>query len=152
MEQQSLVDIQIEGELGEFIKVMQVLQDFPEIQSINIFQGSLKGFSDTKRFVYLSDGVTERKYVIAEIRLFSNKLVSVIEVEREDRALSMLICFVKQNEKVAIYEDIFKGLINRSGSWDKKRLGNAHVGFMTLKHGKNNFEHRARLIKLKVLF
>lgn len=52
--------------------------------------------TNTKRFVYLSDGVTERKYVIAEIKLFSNKEVSVIEVEREDRALSTLICFLKK--------------------------------------------------------
>ncbi|PKF44483.1 hypothetical protein CW664_10560 [Macrococcoides caseolyticum] len=36
LKQKSLVDIQIEGELGEFIKVMQVLQDFPDVQSINI--------------------------------------------------------------------------------------------------------------------
>ncbi|MBM7634295.1 hypothetical protein [Geomicrobium sediminis] len=47
-----------------------------------VIQGGLKEFSDTKRIVYLSDGVTERKYVIAEILLFASEAVSVIEVER----------------------------------------------------------------------
>ncbi|WP_238536200.1 hypothetical protein [Ureibacillus thermosphaericus] len=88
LENKSLYDIQAQGELGEFIKVLKVLENYPEVQSINVIQGMLKEFSDTKRFVFLNDGVTGRKYVIAEIILFPNKAVSVIEVEREDRALS----------------------------------------------------------------
>lgn len=93
MQQQSLIDIQIDGELGEFLKVMRVLQSFLEVQSINIIQGSLKDFSD-KRFVYLSDGVTERKYVIGEVKLFSGKVINLIEVEREEKAISTFIYLV----------------------------------------------------------
>lgn len=123
LEQQSLMDVQIDGELGDFIKVMQVLQDFPEVQSINIIQGSLKEFSDTKRFVYLSDDVTERKYVITQIRLFSGKEVSVIEIEREDKAISTLLCCLNVSED-RYYQQrmILTGLINQNGNWEKGKL------------------------------
>ncbi|MFJ5794036.1 Tn7-like element transposition protein TnsE [Bacillus atrophaeus] len=108
LENKSLYDIQVQG----------------EVQSINVnLQGSLKEFSDIKRFVYLSDGVTERKYVIAEIKLFSNKEVSVIEVEREDRALSTLICFINnQQNKSYCYPQILSGIIDSHRTWDKERL------------------------------
>lgn len=146
LEQQSLMDIQIDGDLGEFIKVMRVLQDFPEVQFINVIQGSLKEFSNAKRFVYLSDGVTERKYVIAEIRLFSSKEVSVIEVEREGKALSTLISFMssQQNRGNYYYQQILNGLINNQGAWDKEQLQINNIDFLTLRHGKRDFEHRAK--------
>ncbi|MEC1158168.1 hypothetical protein [Cytobacillus horneckiae] len=114
LENKSLYDFQVQGELGEFIKVLKVLEIYSEVQSINVIQGSLKEFSDTKRFVYLNDGVIERKYVIAEIVLFANKVVSVIEVEREDMALSTLICKLKmQQDKNYCYKQTLSGLVNK---------------------------------------
>lgn len=151
LEQQALSDVQIDGELGEFIKVMKVLQDFPEVQSINIIQGSLKEFSNTKRFVYLSNGVTERKYVIAELKLFSGKEISMIEIEREERAISTLMAFINNKERdIYIYKYILTGLINMGGTWEKERFYKRNIHFFTLRHGKNNAMHRARLIFSKI--
>ncbi|MFD2868961.1 Tn7-like element transposition protein TnsE [Kurthia populi] len=152
LEQQSLIDVQIDGELGEFIKVMRVLQDFPEVQSINIIHGSLKEFSDTKRFVYLSDGVTERKYVIAEIKLLSGKIFKVIEVEREEKAISTFIYFSTRIEN-KLYElnVIFKGLIEKNGVWDKMQLSYTRINYLTLRHGKKEYRHRATVILNKVI-
>ncbi|WP_342533591.1 Tn7-like element transposition protein TnsE [Lysinibacillus sp. FSL K6-0057] len=151
LEQQSLIDIQIEGELGEFIKVMRVLQDFPELQSINIIQGSLKEFSDTKRFVYLSDGLMERKYVIAEVRLFSGKVVNVIEVEREEKAISTFIYFSNRLEdKLYELNVILKGLIDNNGVWDKAQLSYKRINYLTLRHGKKQKNHRAKLLERKI--
>lgn len=147
LENKSLFDLQVQGELGEFIKVLKVLENYPEEQSINVIQGSLKDFSDTKRFVYLSDGVTERKYVIAEITLFANKVVSVIEVEREDKAISTLICFLDNYEnKKYVYHRVLNRLINGNGTWDKEQLQYSNIAFLTLRHGKKNFEHRANIL------
>jgi len=145
------MDIQINGELGEFIKVMRVLQDFPEVQSINIIQGSLKEFSSLKRFVYLSDGVTERKYVIAELTLFLGKTVSMLEVEREDKAISTLICFnISFENKLQIYHKILDGVINNNGTWDKEQIRLSGIESLSLRHGKSNIRHRANLISLKI--
>ncbi|MDM5250812.1 Tn7-like element transposition protein TnsE [Lysinibacillus sp. G4S2] len=151
LEQQSLMDIQIGGELGEFIKVMRVLQDFHEVQSINIIRGSLKEFSSMKRFAYLSDSVTERKYVCAEIVLYPNTIVNVIEVEREDRALSTFICFLKdQKNKSYYFRQILNGLIENNGTWNKEQLFFNNINFLTLRHGKRNIEHRANKIFRKI--
>ncbi|WP_226530352.1 Tn7-like element transposition protein TnsE [Metabacillus niabensis] len=151
LENKSLYDIQVQGELGEFIKVLKVLENYSEVQSINVIQGSLKEFSDIKRFVYLSDGVTERKYVIAEIKLFPNKKVSVIEVEREDRALSTLICFINnQQNKSYCYHQILNGLIDSHRTWDKEGLHFNKINFLTLRHGKKDFRHRAKAIIRKI--
>lgn len=149
LEQQSLVDIQIEGELGEFIKVMQVLQDFSEVKSINIIQGSLKEFSDTKRFVYLSDGVTERKYVIAEVKLFSNKTISLIEIERDNKAISTLIINLNYQEKYS-YQQILEGLLDSNGTWNKQNLYFNNIKFLNLRHGKTDIEHRANNVMKKM--
>lgn len=147
LEQQALIDIQIEGELGEFIKVMRVLQDFPEVQYINIIHGSLKEFSDTKRFVYLSDGVTERKYVIAEVELLSGKSISIMEIEREDKSVATLIYFRNNREnKLCIYRRILMDLINTSGSWRKEVFRINNIDCISLRHGKSNVVHRANLI------
>ncbi|MGE7599600.1 Tn7-like element transposition protein TnsE [Lysinibacillus fusiformis] len=153
--EQSLLDIQIDGELGDFIKVMRVLHDLHEVLSINTIQGSLRGFSSTKRFVYLSDGITERKYVIAEVRLFSGREVSVIEIEREDKALSTLICSLNKLENRAyVYQRVLTSLINALGTWDKEELKFIPFKFFLLRHGKKEPRHWAgrlfnRIIELE---
>jgi hypothetical protein len=149
LENKSLYDIQVQGELGEFIKVLKVLENCSDVQSINVIQGTLKEFSDSKRFVFLNDGITPRKYVIAEIVLLSNKVVRVIEVEREDRALSTLIFYLNSwQEKEFCYQLVLSGLIDSHGTWDKGCLNFNNINFLTLRHNKKNVQHRAqRLFK-----
>ncbi|EMJ6444711.1 hypothetical protein AADZ13_004993 [Bacillus cereus] len=85
--------------------------------------------------------------MIAEIKLFSNKEVSVIELERGDRALSTLICFIdNQQNKVYAYQQILNGLINSHGTWDKEQLVFNTIHFLTLRHSKKDFEHRANIL------
>lgn len=151
LEQQSLIEVQIDGELGEFIKVMRVLQDFPEVQSISIIQGSLKEFSDTKRFVYLSDGVKERKYVVAEINISSALEVILMEIERENKAIATLVCFFNNyKDKQGAIKKILIGLINGNGVWGKNIIDLSTITFLTLRHGKRNSEHRANLLWKKI--
>ncbi|WP_424161160.1 Tn7-like element transposition protein TnsE [Bacillus amyloliquefaciens] len=116
--------------MEEFIKVLKALENYSEVRSIDVIQGSLKEFSDAKRFVYLSDSVSERNYVIAEINLFPNIVVSVIEVECEDRALSTLICFLNhQQSKSFYYQQILFGLIDSHGTWDIEQLQFYNIDF-----------------------
>ncbi|MFE4243737.1 hypothetical protein [Peribacillus butanolivorans] len=58
--------------------------------------------------------------MIAEIMLFSNKEVSVIEIECEDSALSTLICFLNLQDKKYYYLLILSRLIDGSGTWNKE--------------------------------
>lgn len=152
LQQQSLIDVQTDGELGELIKVMRVLQDFPEVQSINIIQGNLKEFSDTKRFVYLNDELTERKYVIAEVKLFSGKEISIFEVEREAKSLSTLIILINGFQKNYFYVQILSELIEKHGNWNKEKLKVINTNHLTVRHGKRDIHHRAYLLFQKLIF
>lgn len=150
IEQQSLMDLQIDGELGEFIKVMKIMQDFAEVRSINIVQGRLKQFSKTKRFVYLSDGVTERKYVIAEVYLRDGRQFNVVEVERDNRSLSILILSSSiSQEWNSIFKQILASLINDGGTWTGKSLKRITITGVTIvkaKHSKLGVWHMANTL------
>ncbi|MGF9975496.1 hypothetical protein [Viridibacillus arvi] len=142
LEQEALLNTDVEGELDDFIKVMQVLQSFPEVQSINIIQGSLKEFDDKKRFVYLSDGVT----VIGEIKLFSGKEVNVVEIEREDKAISTLIYFVDNDESKLSKSGLILKILIDKGIWDKIQLNFKSINYLKLRHGKKDYQQRENMI------
>lgn len=91
IENQSLQQVQAEGEFGEFVHILEELEDYKEVQFINIQLSSLP-IGDGKRvFIYLEDGITPRRYALAIVSLFNGKELKVLEVERENRALSILI-------------------------------------------------------------
>lgn len=154
LEQQVLSDVQIAGELGEFIKVMQVLQDFPEVQSINIIQGRLKEFSSTKRFVYLSDGVTERKYMIAEVSVRSGNSYNIVEIEREGKSLSTLIfSSIQRDIYDRIHRVLIKSLVNDGGTWkfdSLKRVENYGGRVVKCRHTNKNIYQRAKRLMGKI--
>lgn len=52
-----------------------------------------------RRFTKLSDNITKRRYVIAQIYLGNGKQYNIIEVERENRSLSMLILTSRENRE-----------------------------------------------------
>lgn len=97
--------------------------------------------SDTKCFVYLSDGVMERKYVIAEIRLGTKDKIIVIEVERNDKALSTLI-YIIDSKKPRNYHLIIEILIYNRGTPNKKQLNFYKTKLLTLRHDKTDFFHK----------
>lgn len=55
--------------------------------------------------------MTDRIYVIADVKLFSGKEVSIIEIEREDKAISTFIYIYSNPDKLISYERILLGLI-----------------------------------------
>ena len=96
--------------------------------------------------------MTERKYVIAEVKLFSGKAFDLIEVEREDKAISTFIYFANRPEN-KLYElnVILKGLIDNNGVWNKGQLNYKQINYLTLRHGKKEYRHRATVILNKVI-
>lgn len=79
------------------------------------------------------------------MQLYPITHLNIIEVEREDRALSTLICCLgKKQNKSYYYQLILRGLINSHGAWDRNQLQVHDINFSTLKHGKKDVEHRAR--------
>lgn len=115
---------------------------------INNLLGHIEGYikeehSGTERLEKNNRG----KVGIAEIKLFINKEVSVIEIERETKSLSTLISFLdKQENKIYAYQQILKGLINANGAWDKEQLQINNIDLLILRHGKKDMKHRVRIM------
>lgn len=155
IEHQSLQQVQAEGELGQFVHILQELEDYKEVQFINIQLSSLP-IGDGKRvFSYLEDGITPRQYALATVSLFNGKELKVLEVERENCALSMLILsstgLVNWNPLIG---SLLLNLVNSSGTWVKESLESlerSNVIVQKAKHSKKGYNHRAGLLANKML-
>lgn len=51
------------------------------------------------------------------------------------------------------YQLILRSLIDNSGTWKKEAFDlNINIKSITLRHGKKDFDHRAKLLKTKLLW
>lgn len=132
------------GEFREFSEILKLLQKRCDIKSVDIIVGDLPEGRTGKRFSRLRDGITKRRYAIGKITMMDGRECSLIEVEREDKALSMLV--LKGTHVIKweyIYSIILLGLVNESGKWsndiiDKIRKKGIIVN--RIKHlNKNNY-------------
>jgi hypothetical protein len=110
--------VEEKGELTEFIDILKLLQKRHNIKTVEVITGELPEGKKGKRFARLSDGVTRRRYAIGKVAMMDGRECSLIEAEREGRALSMLIL---KSQKLmnwkAIYSILLLGVVNESGKW-----------------------------------
>lgn len=102
--------------------MLRLLEKEPAIARVDIIAGDLPG---DRAFSKLSDGITKRRYAIGKVTMVDGKECSLIEIEREERALSMLL--LKANEYVKwnwVYSKLLIGLVNESGKWDNNTINN----------------------------
>lgn len=121
LEFSSIASVQEKGELEEFTEILKRLEKRHDVKSVGINVGNLPEGRKGKRFSKLRDGLTERKYAIGKIIMMNGRECSVIEVVREDKALSMLL--IKANGKVRwnlIYSKLLLGLVDGSGTWSNE--------------------------------
>lgn len=115
-----LQQVQAKGELGGFVHVLQELEGYKEVQTINIQLGSLPTLEENRKFSYLEDGVTPRQYALAIVYFLNSKEFKILEIEIENRALSMLIL---SSTKLINWYQLIEGsllnLVNKSGTWVK---------------------------------
>ncbi|MDQ0270653.1 Tn7-like element transposition protein TnsE [Cytobacillus purgationiresistens] len=123
LEHQMLHEIQAQGELQDFINVLKIMEQHPQVQTIRAIIHALPEGVGQRKFTRLNDGVTKRRYVIAEISLMNGKQFNIVEIERENRSLSMLILSSPtiHNWK-SIYHCLFMNLVNDNGTWTSKTL------------------------------
>lgn len=147
--------VEEKGELQEFIEVLKLLQKRRDIKSVDIIVGNLPEGRTGKRFSRLSDGITKRRYAIGKISMMNGRECSLIEVEREDRALSMLL--IKLNSKVNwewVYSLLLLGLVNESGKWSNKGINEVErngVGVIRNKHVKKSVFEKESFLYRKII-
>lgn len=136
----SNVDVgQVNGELKEFIEVLNKLKSMHGIKSVQI---NIVELPLGRKFSYLNNGVTRRRCVIGKVVTSDGEEHSLIEVEREGKSLSMLI--ITTNRQVDwewVYKKILHGLVKASGKWSNKvfiLLAKQGVIIKRLKHIVNN--------------
>ncbi|HDR4532711.1 MULTISPECIES: Tn7-like element transposition protein TnsE [Bacillus] len=155
IENKSLYEIQAQGELLDFINLLKVLEGYPEVKAINVATGILPTGSEKRKFSYLDDGITNRKYIVASIELFNGRQYKVLEIERESRSLSMLILSVTISvEWSSIIQDMLSGLVDKSGVWAKEMImGIEREGIVVkkAKHSKKSVIHKAKLLFEKLV-
>lgn len=120
LEFSSLDKISIKGELENFIEMLNQLKKEQEVVRVETIVGELPGY---RAFSTLSDGETRRKYAIGKITMVDGTERSIIDIEREGRALSMLI--LKAQGKVNwkwVYSKLLYGVVNESGVWSNQDI------------------------------
>ncbi|MBW9150994.1 Tn7-like element transposition protein TnsE [Clostridium estertheticum] len=134
----NISEILEKGELQDFIEILKLLEGRNDIKSIKIIIGELPEGINGKRFSKLRDGITKRRYAIGEILMMSDRVFSLIEIEREDRALSMLLLemYIK-NEFNSIYSMLLFGLVNESGNWSKDKIDKIQASGITVNRIKH---------------
>ncbi|MGG7162971.1 Tn7-like element transposition protein TnsE [Clostridium ihumii] len=139
----SNIDIhKVDGELKEFIEVLNILKTMEGIESVEI---NIRELPLGRKFSYLSDGVTRRKCLIGKIISKLDKKFVLLEVERQTKPLSTLIIESEINHELDnVCETILKGLVKTSGNWNSELLdylSNKNIVFKRIKHiKKDNFK------------
>jgi len=96
LEFQSVSDLENldgQGELNEFIAIFKLIDKMDSVKSVNIVVGDIPKGKRGKGFSKLNDGITRRKYAAGAIVLADNREVLLLDVEREDKALSILLLY-----------------------------------------------------------
>lgn len=116
----SVAQVREKGEFQEFLETLTLLEKKHNVQCVDI---AINNLPKGKKFSKLNDGITGRKYAIGKITMIDGSENCLIDVEREDKALSMLL--LKSNKLInwkRICSVLIMGLVNESGKWDNKEI------------------------------
>ncbi|MFA2811722.1 Tn7-like element transposition protein TnsE [Bacillus mycoides] len=155
IENNSLYEIKAQGELLDFINVLKVLEGYLEVKTIKVATGVLPIGNEKRKFSYLDDGITNRKYIVASVELFNRRQYKVLEIERESRSLSMLILSSTISvEWSSIIQNILSGLVDKSGAWARElimEIESEDIIVKKAKHSKKSITHKAKLLLEKLI-
>lgn len=118
----SLDKVSIKGELESFIEMLKQLEHEADVANVEIIVGELPGY---RAFSTLNDGETRRKYAIGKITMIDGIQRSIIDIEREGRALSILVLGAQRKVNWKwIYSKLLYGVVNESGVWSNEVIRN----------------------------
>lgn len=155
LEHQLLDDISVQGELQEFLNILKIMEQRDLVKSIGLIMDNLPLGLGDRKFAKLSDGVTGRKYIAANVYLADGRNYTVVEIEREGKSLSTLILSYSQTsvDENKLLRSMLNNLVNDSGVWTGKsikRLENNQVIIKKAKHVRRNILGREEYIFGKI--
>lgn len=154
LEHKMLHEIQAHGELQDFINVLKVLENYPQINAIRVIMDVLPEGLGERKFTRLSDRVTRRRYVIAKVYVMQGISFYIVEIEREGKSLSTLILSSTEvKDWDYIINRLLANLVNDCGTWTSQSLNSIkRQGVKTIKskHSSKGVKHRAEMLLKKV--
>lgn len=119
----SVSSVEVNGELQEFIEMLRLLEKREGIKSVDIIVDYLPEGTKGKKFSRLKDGVSRRRYLIANIKMESFKDVSIVEIERQDKSLSTLLLNINITlRRNYIYRVLLSDVVSDNGVWKGENL------------------------------
>src|SRR5699024_5325869 len=91
LEHQMLHEIKAQGEIQDFINVLKVLEQYPEVIAIRAFTDVVAESVGHRKYTKLSDGSNKRSYIVGGVYMMDGDHFHIIEVDRERRCLSTRI-------------------------------------------------------------
>ncbi len=148
LEFKNIAKINEKGELEEFIEILRLLEKREDVKSVEVIIGELSAASHGKKFSLLNDGITKRKYAIGKICMINGREISFIDIEREDKSLSMLVLRSHQtiNWK-SIFNILLYNLVNDSGKWSNaviERFERIGILIHRMNHTKKDIFHKKK--------
>ncbi|MBM6770531.1 Tn7-like element transposition protein TnsE [Bacillus tropicus] len=112
-------------------------------------------FKESRKFRFLDDGITKRKYALGSVQLLNGHHYFIVEIEREYKSLAMLILQGTQDiQWDTVIEQLLEKLVKDSGAWLKeslKEIEEKEVTIQKAKHSKKSYQHRAKLLLTKII-
>src|SRR5699024_12760022 len=71
LEHQMLHEIKAQGEIQDFINVLKVLEQYPEVKAIRAFTDVLSESVGHRKYTNLSDGITKWRYINAKVYIYN---------------------------------------------------------------------------------
>lgn len=148
LEFKNLTEVKEKGELQEFIEILKLLEKRQAVKSVDIIIDYLP---EGKKFSKLNDGITRRKYAIGKIVMADGRENCLIDVEREYKALSMLL--LKGNRVMnwsKVCNRLLMGLIDESGKWSNLEISIiSELGILVL---RNKHVSKTILGKVNIIY
>lgn len=110
--------VEVNDELKKFIDVLKILEKMNEIKVVYY---NVVYLPRGRKFSYLNNGIMRRHAIIATIVKKDGNKYTILEIEREEKALSTLL--VTQSPEIDcnyICKRLLEGLVNESGKWSNK--------------------------------
>ncbi|MEJ8555170.1 Tn7-like element transposition protein TnsE [Tepidibacter sp. Z1-5] len=158
LEYKNINDVDVKGELEEFIEILKLLEKKWDIECVEVIIRDLPEGKKGKKFSRISDGLTKRRYTVGKMVMKNNSTYNLIEVEREGKSLSMLLLYsLSDIDWERIYSSVTLGLVNKCGSWDSKMLKYLEGRFIysnRIRHisDKKSFSEKAEFLYSKMKF
>lgn len=131
-------------ELLKYILILRLLREMDDIVNVDY---TIVYLPYGGKYSYRDNGVERRKCIISKINMIDKSQILLLEIEKENKALSMIqLKYSKCINWEKIYSIMLKGLVKKSGKWNNEiieRLGYMGIEVNRINHIRGTNKEKA---------